>query len=266
VTRVLRYASKTIQPLQHNSAHNFAANYALSIYPSDSVCSFIPKNACSTLRYSIAMANGVINGPQDFNWIHHNNVTFRASLRDLIKAKYTFVIIRDPFLRLTSCYLDKMVDQNDVAWFYHRLLQYARPPSELTFRQFVTQLSPHLRANEHWRPQIDFLIYTKYDEIFCHEDFVHIATVLLEKIDFTLHDTRVLSKHGTDRYLINASSQCFSDMNALELLCLKRSGTIPSLNAFYDDELIKLVHSLYHEDIQFYETFGNKKTVFSKQA
>jgi hypothetical protein len=159
-----------------------------------------------------------------------------------------------------------MVDQNDVAWAYHRLLRYARPPSDLTFRQFVAQLSPHLRANEHWRPQIDFLVYLEYDDMFCFENFAQMTTVLHEKIDFTLHDARSLSKHGTDHYFFDNSGKCVADISALELLCLKRAGKIPNLTSFYDDNMIKIVTKMFYEDILLYESTGNRKTIFSKRS
>ena len=74
--RLLRYASADIWALSQNAAHQGAARYALSLYALDAVYSFIPKNACSTLRYSLALANGVLSGPEQFNWIHTNNPTF----------------------------------------------------------------------------------------------------------------------------------------------------------------------------------------------
>src|SRR5689334_7241658 len=98
--RLLRYTRDNLQTLDANAAHQFAARYALSLHNCDPVYSFIPKNACSTMRYTIALANGAIVGPADFNWIHANNPTFRASLRELATAKYTFAILRDPYLRL----------------------------------------------------------------------------------------------------------------------------------------------------------------------
>jgi hypothetical protein len=98
-SRLLRYTRGNLQVLAQNAAHQFASQHALSFYAADAVYSFIPKNACSTMRYTLALANGAISGPRHFNWIHTNNLTFRASLAELAKAKYTFVILRDPYRR-----------------------------------------------------------------------------------------------------------------------------------------------------------------------
>ena len=42
-------------------------------------------------------------------------------------------------------------------------------PAMVTFREFVMGLRPRLRSNEHWRPQVDFLVYETYDDYFCVE-------------------------------------------------------------------------------------------------
>jgi len=56
--RALRYASSDLTALALNDRHNFAMDYAISIFPINGIYSFIPKNACSSLRWSAAVANG----------------------------------------------------------------------------------------------------------------------------------------------------------------------------------------------------------------
>ena len=80
--RVLKYASSNYEPLGKNKKHQFAAAHALNIYSSNTIYSFIPKNACTTMRLSLALENGCIQSIKDFNWIHRNNATFSASLRN----------------------------------------------------------------------------------------------------------------------------------------------------------------------------------------
>ena len=50
-----------VGPLPQNIGHQFAARHALNIYKSSSIYSFIPKCACSTMRLSLAKANGLID-------------------------------------------------------------------------------------------------------------------------------------------------------------------------------------------------------------
>ena len=59
--RLFRYTRGNLQALVQNAAHQFAAQHALSIYAADAIYSFIPKNACSTMRYTLAIANGWSN-------------------------------------------------------------------------------------------------------------------------------------------------------------------------------------------------------------
>jgi hypothetical protein len=204
------------------------------------------------MRYSIALANGAIAGPSEFNWIHANNPTFQASLAELVKAKYTFAILRDPYSRIYSCYLDKMVDQTEVAWQYHALTKYKTPPAMLTFREFITNLKWQLRQNEHWRPQVDFLVYTDYDDLFCIEAFLEAVKILRQRIGFEIQDARNLTKHGTDQFHPLGNDQPFADVPAHEIAALKRAGRIPSASQFYDPPLIARVRQLYSQDITLY--------------
>ena len=250
--RLLRYTYGNLQALAQNAAHQFASQHALSIYAADAVYSFIPKNACSTMRYTLAMANGAIAGPKHFNWIHTNNLTFRASLAELAKAKYTFVILRDPFRRIASCYLDKMVDQTTVAWTYHALTNYQTAPAMLTFREFVTNIKYRLRGNEHWRPQLDFLVYEHYDDIFCLETFSDAATALRSRIGLDVQDARRITKHGSEQFRPLDGEEPFADKPVYEIAALKRAGWIPRTAQLYDASLIAEVGQTYAADIAFY--------------
>ncbi len=110
-SRLLKYAGSDYGRLRDNRKHQVAAAHALKIYKSGSIYTFIPKNACSTMRLSLAIANCCIADASSFEWIHENNETFRANLEDMVCAAYTFVILRDPFARLASYFLDKVVAQ-----------------------------------------------------------------------------------------------------------------------------------------------------------
>ena len=264
--RVLRHTRQNRQNLMNNSAHQFASQYALSIYESDSVFTFIPKNACSTMRYTIGTANGAICGPQDFAWIHKNNTTFRAALSELAKAKYTFAILRDPYMRIGSCYLDKMVDQTEVAWKYNTLTNFDINPPMLTFRQFIKNLALNLRGDEHWRPQTDFLVYENYDDLFCIEAFPHAIATLREKIGLEILDARGLTKHGADQYELLDSIDNFSDVPAFKIAELKRSGKIPNVSQLYDRELIDDISRIYAGDIEFYIKSTSRACLFEASS
>lgn len=261
--RLLRYARKSLLSLDQNRDHRQAANHALSHYASGAVYSFIPKNACSTLRVSLAIANGCIADPTDFAWIHHNNHTFMADLRALVTAPYTFAILRCPYRRLVSVFLDKIVSRTNDFWDLHRASSDRLDPNSLSFRGFVAAISNSAIVcdNIHWRPQSSFLVYETYDDIFRMEDFTTLTVRLKDRIGFDLVDARRLTAHGTDS-LIRVGG-IFADTPAAKLLDMRRCGEAPTYAAFYDPALVSQVAGLYWQDINLYEaSFGPKDLAF----
>jgi hypothetical protein len=266
--RNLKYAGKFYFALDKNIQHKFANQHALMIYKSDSIYTFIPKNACSTMRLSLAIANGCIKDVKDFNWIHKNNATFVATLKDLIKAKYTFVILRDPFRRLASVYLDKIVDRTMEAWNLYDLINREIKLEKITFKRFIKIIEEKklLRSNIHWRPQIDFLVYEKYDDYFALENFSKAIPEIEKKAKIKIYDARNLTKHGLDQYKL-IKDKDFSNVSPVEIFNLKQKGFAPSYETLYDKELIEMVRNLYKEDFELYiEKFGKDKILFKESV
>lgn len=135
--RLLRHVPGTIEGLPQNSAHGFVARHALVHYPSGAVFTFIPKNACTSWRTNLAYANGCIADVTDWAWVHNNNATFSASIADLACAAATAVILRCPFRRLASTFIDKIVSRERELWTLRRLTRNAFDPSRQIFRDFV---------------------------------------------------------------------------------------------------------------------------------
>lgn len=264
MNRILNFSSNTYGPLSQNAKHNFATNHALNIYNSKAIYTFIPKNACSTMRTSLAIANGCIERSDDFNWIHSNNQTFKASLSELVTADYTFVILRSPYTRLASVYLDKVVDKTVELWQLNDALRRKIDVTNLTFEAFVKLMSQPgiFRANIHWRPQVDFLVYKQYDDYFSLEKNKETFQIIEEKTGINIVDARVLTKHGTDRYK-KVENKPFSLIPANEIYTMKMEGYIPTYSTLFNEELISLVSKYYAEDIALYKSkFDN--TFFMK--
>lgn len=252
--RLLRHSSKSYDTLASNSQHVFAQQHALNIYPSDAIYSFIPKNACSTMRTTLAVANGCIKDVADFNWIHQNNNTFSASLAELAKARYTFTILRCPFSRLLSVYLDKFLDRTPQAWRYVELHKRAIDIEDITFEFFVKSMTRQQIRNSdiHWIPQENFLVYEDYDDFFALEDIPTMAATLKQKIDLDLVDARPLTQHGADGYRRRAVKGAYRK-RPFELLKRKQAGTLPTLKSMYSDELVACVKRAYRKDISLYK-------------
>jgi len=263
-TRLLRHARRHKVRLQQNAPHQFAAGHALAHYPSNSVYTMIPKNACSTMRFTLAIENGCIAGAEDINWIHHNNTTFVASLRELATADYTFVVLRCPFRRLVSCFLDKFVQKTMEFWVYYNAMDRSFDPDALSFRAFVDSLQEYRvrTINIHWRPQSDFLVYEDYDSYFRVEAFDEAVAELRERIGMQVRDARELTRHGTAGQ--DAPEGSFADTPTGALKRLADDGLAPRPEQFYDEALIGAVRRFYAPDIALYtDRFGASGLLFS---
>jgi hypothetical protein len=262
--RAFRYSADVNGALSGNAKHNHAERFALCIYGADAIYSFIPKNACSTLRLSIAVANGCISGPEQVDWIHANNQTFGATLRDLVCARYTFVVLRCPFTRLVSAYLDKIVERRPQAWKYLELSSGRVAIEQLTFREFCQGMrQPRvLNGDGHWRPQVQFLVYASYDDYFAVERFGEAVATLRERIGLDVIDARAHTRHGIDGYQLKEMPGA-ADALPLDLLDSKRAGIVPRYRSFYDDETKGIVEKVYAQDLALYaETLGRQDLLF----
>lgn len=249
--RTLRHTAGHPVYLKNNAAHQFAAQHALCHYRSRSIYSFIPKNACSTMRLSIAIANGAIRGPEEHAFIHANNPTFAAELRDLVTAGFSFVILRDPLERLASVYLDKIVGVTPEFWQLHSRLGHEGNPEDMTFRRFVDAIALPgiLRSNPHWRPQVDFLVYDVYDLYIQLPELNSHREVLRERAGLELHDARPMTRHGTDQYTL-VDDNCFADIEPVAIREMYREGKCPAHRALFDSSLREKARQLYAQDFR----------------
>lgn len=259
MSRKLRYTTNTLYNLNGNKDFQYALGHALQLYHHNAIYSFIPKNACTTMRYSIAVSNEFIDSEEDINWIHNNSRIFVADLKSLITADYTFVILRCPYTRLASTFLDKFVTQSPDAHRYYSITNRTINLLHLTFRQFVESLNKPsiLKNNIHWRPQVGFLIYKIYDDYFAIENFKHIETTLLNKIGFQVKDTRHLTKHAIASLAKAKENETNCDLRLIDLINLRNEGQTVPYKSLYDRALFDIVSKLYMADVKLYiEKFG----------
>ena len=254
--RLLKNARLKYSNVNENTLHNWSSNYALSIYPINAVYTFIPKNACSTLRFSIAIANGFIRDIKDIGWIHNNNGTFRASQRETSLASFTFVVLRCPYTRIASCFLDKVVDE--VISFNDEMGN----KISLNFHEFLLQVQSQKQSEreQHWRNQSDFLHYEKYDEYFSLELFSE-AIASLEVHGLKVYDTRESIKHGLSS--LKTVDGDFSKMKAVEIKKMKEEGSAPNYKSMFSKVEIDLVNEIYKDDMNLYKShFGESELLF----
>jgi hypothetical protein len=264
MNRKFKYSDVTNVSLSKNPAHQFAQRFALDVYPSESIYTFIPKNACSTLRFSIAIENGCLTPYGDVHWIHNNNATFKATLSSLMRARFTFLILRCPFSRVLSAFLDKFLERTPDSWAYYKHTNRVIELNELTFHDFILSLKKptNLNSNIHWRPQSDFLVYDNYDEYFALEEFDRCEKVLKNKIGLKVYDTRNLLNHHSSNKTTKHNTRAW-ELSVLELMTLKSQGALPAYKLFYSEKIKNVVKRIYKRDFDLYiEKFGEDPLLF----
>ena len=254
--RLLRNARLESSTVGQNKLYAFSLEHSLSIYPLDAVYTFIPKNACSTLRYSIAIANGFLGNISDINWIHQNNPTFMSTQREVALASYTFVVLRCPYTRIASCFLNQVVDG--------KFNSYDQMGNKLSgnFHDFLSVIKSQQRSerDQHWRNQSDFLHYERYAEYFSLESFPEAINSLGAR-GFTVYDTRATLKHDLSN--MKRVDGDFSKMNEVELKKMKEEGCAPSYKSMFGDVEIELANDIYNDDINLYKShFGDNCLLF----
>ena len=256
--RLLRNARLEYSTVNQNELYTFSLEHALSIYPLDAVYTFIPKNACSTFRYSIAIANGFLGDISDIEWIHQNNPTFISTQREVSLASYTFVVLRCPYTRVASSFLNRIVDEEFI--FYDDAAMTNRV--SINFHDFLSIIKSQDRSemDQHWRNQSDFLHYERYDEYFSLESFSEAINSLGAR-GFTVHETRAALKH--DLKNIKRVDGDFSKMKIEELQKMKEKGCAPSYKSMFGDVEIELANDIYNDDINLYKShFGDNCLLF----
>jgi hypothetical protein len=254
--RRLKNARIEISKVTENELYNFSSRHALSIYPLDSVCTYIPKNCCSSLRFSIAIENGFVKDIDDINWIHKNNQTFISTQREISIAKYTFVVLRCPYTRIASTYLDKVLDGK--INFNDKLGKKV----SLNFNEFLEYIKSQSRVNmeEHWRNQSDFLHYELYDDYFSLELFSNAIAILKSK-GFKVYDTREALNHDISSFeKVNGD---FSKIKEVDLKKMKHEGHLPNYKSMFTELEVNLVNEIYRDDIDLYKShFGDSALLF----
>ena len=244
--------------LCNDSRHQLALNFTLYNKSSNIMCTFIPKNGCTNLRYSFAMANGLIDSKEEFDWIHSNNTTMMASHEAIIAASLNFIILRCPFARLASYFIDKLISSTENIGdksYDLALGLFSTESGELTFEKFVDSLwnKPDLIHKDlHIKHQSDFLVMQDYDYWFDVTQFDNLRMLLKEECNFELLDTRKLTSH-TSSGLKKADNMYFGDVAIRDLAHLKRDqNSVPNFQRLYNKSSIEKIALLYLSDLLMY--------------
>ncbi len=182
---------------------------------------------------------------------------------------FKFTILRNPFNRLVSAYLDKIVKYNELEPFAQQVIRDIQnflninynPAQSITFRQFILYLSEteDYLLNEHWRSQHTFLgrEILELDYLGQFEELDSVIKFLENKFDFTIttdvEDSNEFEEHIT-KYVEYDSNQKVCDTYPTELKFLKiLHGGFPKATSFYTPDLIELVTNRFAKDISIYQ-------------
>lgn len=263
-TRLLRHTPGTLESLASNGGYRHASKHALQHYTSGAIFTFIPKNACTSLRVSLALANGAIADDSQWTWVHKNNSTFSADFPALARATSTAVILRCPFARLASVFLDKIVSRTSELWALRGQTGDMLDPDELTFRSFVQTISNPklLRSNIHWQPQESFLVYAQYDHVFGMHQISEFSEHFENTTGQPFVDARNLTQHTTSQFKRLAGAN-HADTPLPKLTFEKAKGALPRAQDLYDDQIRTLVRKTYDADFRLYdELIGSEGLLF----
>ncbi len=88
---------------------------------------------------------------------------FTNKLSEPIEAEgaFVFTFVRNPFHRIVSAYLDKVIKRTDQVWAFFAARHGKDPNSPVSFDEFVELLTgvPAEESDPHWRPQHINILY-----------------------------------------------------------------------------------------------------------
>ena len=242
-----------------NTEHNFAKRFTLYNYSSSTMCTFIPKNACTSLRYSFALANGFVRDLEDIDWIHGNNNSQQASENELRNCFYSFIILRSPFTRLSSYFLDKLVGNfgevsiTDESYENTFLNKFCKVEN-LTFEKYINIIweNPKIIYKDlHTVPQIDFLLFDDYDKWIALEKLSKEINQIELKSKVKFIDTRNHVSNTTKGYELN-SNEYHGDISINKLRDLKRKNLLPAHATLFNEETSYKILITYLSDVFLY--------------
>lgn len=197
------------------------------------------KVACSTIKRTLQQLE-VEGTEQVLDDNIHDKVAspllsplqLQRSLDNYINSWFTFGFVRNPYTRIISCYLNKIVgDQCERDKFLPHLgVENTAKLSFIDFLKTVRQFEPH-EMNHHWMPMSLMLAADKIDLDFIgrqetfNSDFVKVIAHLKNE---------------------PVSSNIISDERAHSV------NAASKVEKYIDDEAAKLISEIYYDDFKYY--------------
>lgn len=225
-------------------------------------CTWIPKNMCSTLKLSFCVAEGIISESmipgfqRNPHWIH--NWTWPVEPKshfDLIDFPETFVVVRNPSMRLRSALVEKVCYQDDDAYrssIFEMLNVYSlyvkKPVDEMTYADLIKllQLTPDRLIDEHFRSQVSFLS-GEYSRVFKFENSNEIQEYLVSK-GMPIYTVDKHSPAGEQTFEVGLESK----VNEVRSLHRSNSTALPKFDIAIENSINQLVVDRYRHDLSLW--------------
>ncbi|MEM1388979.1 MAG: sulfotransferase family 2 domain-containing protein, partial [Pseudomonadota bacterium] len=266
----LVHLARKMQTLGFLGRHGHVVNvldYMLWFPAKDVTLLWIPKNSCTSIKASLLKfepeAVQAKIRPERFHETVEKN--FGVPLKTFVDDTFgpLTVLIRHPFERLVSCYIDKFVKPVKSGepfeefvyghikaaqrhlWLFGRNLELS-----LSFAEFVdyTLVSPPWTLDAHWRPQADFLCGLADrpgTRLVRSNNFVRLAEMMGVA---SLGERRNATSGG--RFLDGERVSGWASSILPNDLALEE---IETYNAFFSETLLARTKAAYAEDLKLFE-------------
>lgn len=173
---------------------------------------------------------------------------------------YKVAVVRDPFDRLVSGYVDKFCGEDiNRSWVQEVLIQNDFKDSnenyQITFAQFVDYLLNNdlMDVNAHWRHQTHILKGIEFNEVINLKDMSNKLPELSKKLGFE-SNINLAKRRQSNSYGKNENLQDLKDVfnrTNIELIKYKQaSGFFPKKGAFYNADIKEKVKTIYKVDFE----------------
>ncbi|MCU0524004.1 MAG: sulfotransferase family 2 domain-containing protein [Elainella sp. Prado103] len=261
------YAQKTQEAQQQSLIQRYLINRKHKI-----IFCPIPKNACTLFKlmiveHSDSQKHFQESGENIHSYVARENTGFGLDQLEYLQdqAFFKFVILRNPFERLVSAYLDKFVKPLELESFAQTVVQDVCQRSDqpldfhrsITFSQFVDYLThtENVWMNEHWRPQ-----YTFFDNNLINFDLIGQFEQLEQTLKILEAKFNIQITRDPSQYHNKPEYQTFYQHFDHSLEChemypsqLRQFNGLPSAANLYTPRLKEQVSQRYEKDIALYQ-------------
>ena len=227
------------------------------------IVTHIAKNGCESLRYLLLKDENIFKEEMDiWNKMTQNIIHNPHHVRYFITQKnYKLItIVRDPYRRLVSGYVDKILGNNyNYLQFCKNIMQFYRrdfnDKRRVTFEEFVNYVVAHKNyhaMDEHFKPQsYCYHLNMPKNTIMKLEDIKPIKEFFDEQgftQNFINYNKEIISRHyktqiDNNEKVHNKTADYFN----------KFDKTIPKYEYFLTEELKEKIYNFYKKDFVLYK-------------